>query len=214
MLNQEQTQQIKEQLVRQVNENFPEEKKDFAIEQISSMNSEELENFLKQNQMSGNNDGKCVFCSIISKEITSYKIGENEKAIAVLEINPISQAHTLIIPKEHKEEIDNPKVKLLVEEISKKIKTKFKAKKIEIFVSELFGHKILNLLPIYKDETPSSKRKKEIPEELKEIQEILQEEIKEKKSKKEHKEKSETKEKEEIKEEKPVEKFRLPKRIP
>ncbi len=209
MLTEEQTQQIKEQLVKQISENFPEDKKDFAIEQINSMNQEELENFIKQNQMSGNEDGKCVFCSIISKEIPSYKIGENEKAIAVLEINPISQAHTLIIQKEHKGEIDIQEIKELSEEITKKIKTKFKAKKIESFPTEFFGHKVLNILPIYKDETSSSKRKKEIPEELKEIQEILQEEIKEKKPKKEHKEKS----KEEVKE-KSVEKIRLPKRIP
>jgi histidine triad (HIT) family protein len=212
MLSNEQTQQIKEQLVRQISENFPDDKKSFAIEQINSMNSEELENFIKQNQMLGNDGGKCIFCSIISGEIPSYKIGENEKAIAVLEINPISESHTLIIPKEHKEEIDAKEIKELSAEIAKKIKTKFKAKKIENFVSELFGHKVLNLLPIYKDETSSSKRKKEVPEELKEI---LQEEVKEKKLKsKEHKEKTEAKEKEQVKEEKPVEKFRLPKRIP
>ncbi len=212
MLTEEQTQQIKEQLIKQISENFPEEKKGLAIEQVNSMDSEQIENFVEQNQMSGNEEGKCIFCSILSGEVPSYKIGENEKAIAVLEINPISQAHTLIIPKEHEGEADSEEIKKLSAEITKKIKTKFKAKKIEIFSSELFGHKILNILPIYKDETSSSKRKKEIPEELKEIQEILQEEIKEKekKPKKEHKEKSEEK----IKEEKPVEKFRLPKRIP
>ncbi|MDO8528864.1 MAG: HIT domain-containing protein [Nanoarchaeota archaeon] len=208
MLTEEQTQQIKEQLVKQISENFPEDKRDFAIEQVNSMNSEELENFLKQNQMSGNNEEKCVFCSIISGEIPSYKIGENEKAIAVLEINPISQSHALIIPKEHKGKIDEKEIKELSAEIAKKIKTKFKAKKIELFPSELFNHKVLNILPIYKDETSSSKRKKEVPEELKEIQEILIEEPKEKKPKKEHKEEKKT----EVKE--PVEKLRLPKRIP
>lgn len=106
MLTEEQTQQIKEQLVKQISENFPEDKKDFAIEQVNSMNSEELEDFIKQNQASSQEEGKCIFCSIISGEVPSYKIGENEKAIAVLEINPISEAHALIIPKEHKGEVD------------------------------------------------------------------------------------------------------------
>ena len=207
MLTEEQTQQIKEQLVKQVSENFPDEKKSFATEQINSMNSEDLENFIKQNQMSGQEEGKCIFCSIVLGEIPSYKIGENEKAIAVLEINPISEAHTLIIPKEHKEEIDAKEIKELSAEIAKKVKTKFKAKKIENFVSELFGHKVLNILPIYKNETSSSKRKKEVPEELKEILEILQEEVKEKKKVKKQ-------EPQKIKEEERMEKLSLPKRIP
>ncbi len=209
MLSEEQASQIKEQLIKQVNENFPEDKKDLAIEQVNSMNSEELENFLKQNQMQSQEEGKCIFCSIVSGDITSYKIGENEKAIAVLEINPISQAHTLIIPKNHEDNPDDEEIKNLAKEISKKIKTKFRAKKIEIFASELFNHKILNILPIYKSETEKSKRKHENPDELKEILEILQEP--EMPVTKKEKKKQESKEAEaKI----PEEKFKLPKRIP
>ena len=35
---------------------------------------------------------------IIEEKIPSYKIQEN-KAVAVLEINPISEGHTIVIPK-------------------------------------------------------------------------------------------------------------------
>lgn len=43
----------------------------------------------------------CVFCKIVSGEIPSYKIYEDEKVMAFLDINPYAPGHTLIIPKEH-----------------------------------------------------------------------------------------------------------------
>ncbi len=43
----------------------------------------------------------CVFCKIINGELPSYKIYEDEKIMAFLDINPNSPGHTLIIPKEH-----------------------------------------------------------------------------------------------------------------
>lgn len=43
----------------------------------------------------------CLFCKIIKGEIPSYKIYEDEICIAFLDINPKSNGHTLIIPKEH-----------------------------------------------------------------------------------------------------------------
>ena len=43
----------------------------------------------------------CVFCKIANKEIPSYKIYEDEKVLAFLDINPFTQGHTLLIPKKH-----------------------------------------------------------------------------------------------------------------
>ncbi len=43
----------------------------------------------------------CVFCKIIKKEILCNKIYENEYTMAFLDINPIVQGHTLVIPKTH-----------------------------------------------------------------------------------------------------------------
>ena len=75
------------------------------------MDDAQLEEFLIQNNLikpdaEGNTPEnytpeKCIFCSIIKGEIPSTKIDENDEAIAILEINPISKAHTLIIPKTH-----------------------------------------------------------------------------------------------------------------
>ena len=43
----------------------------------------------------------CIFCKIVNGEIPSYKIYEDEKIMAFLDINPYSPGHTLVIPKEH-----------------------------------------------------------------------------------------------------------------
>lgn len=47
----------------------------------------------------------CIFCKIAKKEEKAYVIYENEKAMAFLDINPISKGHTLVIPKEHYENV-------------------------------------------------------------------------------------------------------------
>ena len=43
----------------------------------------------------------CIFCKIVRKEIPAKIIGENEVALAFLDIMPRSPGHTLIIPKNH-----------------------------------------------------------------------------------------------------------------
>lgn len=45
----------------------------------------------------------CIFCKIIAGEIPSYKVFEDEKIFAFLDINPVKPGHTLIIPKDHHE---------------------------------------------------------------------------------------------------------------
>lgn len=43
----------------------------------------------------------CVFCAIAAGEIPSFKIYEDDFVLAFLDINPFSEGHTLVIPKEH-----------------------------------------------------------------------------------------------------------------
>lgn len=40
-----------------------------------------------------------IFTRIINREIPSFKITENEKFYAFLDINPLVEGHTLVIPK-------------------------------------------------------------------------------------------------------------------
>lgn len=61
-------------------------------EKIKNMSPEELAEFQKQ---------QCIFCQIISGKIPSKKIYEDERSIAILDINPATKGHILLIPKEH-----------------------------------------------------------------------------------------------------------------
>ena len=190
MIPEKQSEQIKKQLIEQINSTFPEDKKAQAIEQINSMDSEQLKEFLIQNKLiKVSKDGKeihqkdqCIFCSIIGGKIPSYKIAENEQAIAILELNPISPGHTIIIPKLHvkKDEI-HKEAFALAEEISKILKEKLNPKEILTETSELIEHGIINVLPVYENENFSSQRKQANPEELEKLQKILTEKTESKK---------------------------------
>jgi|TARA_B110000977_G_scaffold90397_1_gene120121 histidine triad (HIT) family protein len=46
-----------------------------------------------------------VFTKIISGEIPSYKIAENDDFIAFLDINPNAKGHTLVVPKKEENKI-------------------------------------------------------------------------------------------------------------
>ena len=43
----------------------------------------------------------CIFCKIVKGEIPSFKVYEDDRVLAFMDINPISPGHTLIIPKNH-----------------------------------------------------------------------------------------------------------------
>lgn len=178
MLTNEQAEQIKKQIIQQIGSTFPEDKKESAKEQISLMNSEQLEEFLKQNNLMKKpvSENTCVFCSIIFGDAQSYKIEESDNAVAVLEINPISKGHTLVIPKEHvsKEKISKS-VFSFAEKLKKKLKTKLHAKNILISPSEMFGHGTINLIPVYQNENINSPRMSAKTEELQELQKVLKE---------------------------------------
>ncbi len=49
--------------------------------------------------------GDCIFCKIIQGEIPATKVYEDEKVLAFMDINPLNDGHTLIVPKRHAETI-------------------------------------------------------------------------------------------------------------
>jgi histidine triad (HIT) family protein len=185
MFEKNQIENMKQQVIEHIQKNFPEDKKQSAIEQILSMNDEEFIETLKENNIiqdeNGNlnenqREGKCIFCSIVFGDSPSIKIGENEKAIAILEINPISEGHTLIIPKNHissKEKIDS-KTESLTVVTKEKIENSLKPKEIKVFASEVSGHAVINIVPIYNDETVNSQRKHATNDELLKIKEKIE----------------------------------------
>jgi histidine triad (HIT) family protein len=176
MLTEEQSLQIKEQLLKQL-DNFPENQREVVQEKIMSMTTKEVEEFIRQNQLThlenqkktdGNN---CIFCSIVNKAVSSYILDEDKESLAVLEINPLSRGHSLILPKKHGEVEGIPSSAFtLAKKISRVIKKKLKPKEIKISTQKITGHSIIEVLPLYGNET---ERKKASEKELQETIEII-----------------------------------------
>lgn len=47
----------------------------------------------------------CIFCKIIRGEFPCFKVYENKRVLAFEDINPVSDGHTLVIPKNHAENL-------------------------------------------------------------------------------------------------------------
>ena len=47
----------------------------------------------------------CIFCKIVKGEIPSFKVYEDDKVFAFEDINPVTEGHTLIIPKKHAQDL-------------------------------------------------------------------------------------------------------------
>ena len=46
-----------------------------------------------------------IFCKILNGEIPSNKIYEDDKVVVILDVNPRSNGHSLVIPKKHFDDV-------------------------------------------------------------------------------------------------------------
>ena len=46
-------------------------------------------------------DPDCIFCKIVRGEVPSFKVFEDERTLAFMDINPANPGHVLVIPKFH-----------------------------------------------------------------------------------------------------------------
>lgn len=47
----------------------------------------------------------CIFCKIVNGEIQSYALYEDDLVKAFLDITPVNEGHSLVIPKKHRENL-------------------------------------------------------------------------------------------------------------
>ena len=59
------------------------------------------------------NADDCIFCKMIAGQIPVTKIYEDEVILSFLDIGPISDGHTLVIPKQHFEKLHECPAELL-----------------------------------------------------------------------------------------------------
>lgn len=130
----------------------------------------------------------CIFCKIVKGEIPSYKVYEDERVYAFLDINPLSEGHTLLLPKEHYVNILDIPAELYVymNEIVKKIADRVQLKYAPdgILINQNNGrragqevdHMHIHIKPVYEDTkifNESKYRKRFSGEKMKEIRSDL-----------------------------------------
>ena len=189
------------------------EQKEQAKKEIVEMSEEQLEQFLIKNkliktppqeqtptlqtpenkkaleQATPPHPQECPFCLISKEKINSYKIDENSKSLAILEINPLSKGHIIILPKQHKKIEKIPSQAFtLAKKIATKLKRKLKPQSVSIQTAEIFGHGAINVIPVY--ENKKLEKYKASEDELKELQEKLKSKPKKPRQKKERKTKT------------------------
>ena len=49
----------------------------------------------------------CIFCKIVSGDIPSTKLHESDSVVAFLDAFPLAEGHSLVIPKQHYEKIQD-----------------------------------------------------------------------------------------------------------
>ncbi|MFX1288627.1 MAG: HIT family protein, partial [Promethearchaeota archaeon] len=71
------------------------------------------------------NDEKCIFCQIVEKKIPSQILFESDTNLAFLDIFPVSAGHTIVIPKNHYNNLEDIPVNRLTElfEVVKNVST-------------------------------------------------------------------------------------------
>lgn len=98
-----------------------------------------------------------VFTRIISGEIPSYKIAEDDRFYAFLDISPLAKGHTLVVPKQETDyifDIDDAQHKDFwdfAKRVAKAVKSAVPCKRIGIAVIGLeVPHAHIHLIPMNK----------------------------------------------------------------
>lgn len=96
-----------------------------------------------------------IFTKIINGELPAYKVAENEKFLAFLDISPIAKGHTLVIPKTEVDYMFNIEDKLLAEmwlfakKVALKIENAIPCQRVGVAVIGLeVPHAHIHLVPI------------------------------------------------------------------
>lgn len=119
-----------------------------------------------------------IFYKIAAGEIPSYKIAEDDRYFAFLDINPVAEGHTLVIPKREEDyifDLDDDEyagLQLFAKKVATAIKKAMPCRRVGVAVMGLeVPHAHIHLIPINKESDmnffgdklqPSPERMKEI----------------------------------------------------
>ena len=99
-----------------------------------------------------------IFSKIVAGEIPCHKIAENDQFFAFLDINPLAEGHTLVIPKKEVDyifDLDDDTLAammLFAKEVAKMIEQAIPCKRVGLTVIGLeVPHAHIHLIPINKE---------------------------------------------------------------
>lgn len=99
-----------------------------------------------------------IFSRIVAGEIPCHKVAEDERFFAFLDINPLVEGHTLVIPKEEVDyifDVDDAQLAdmiLFAKKVAKGIEAAIPCKKVGLAVYGLeVPHAHIHLVPINKE---------------------------------------------------------------
>lgn len=124
-----------------------------------------------------------IFSRIIAGEIPSYKVAEDDRFYAFLDINPLMKGHTLVVPKQEVDylfDLDDRTLQDMIvfaKRVAEKIKCKIECKKVAMVVLGLeVPHAHIHLIPMNTEsDVDFHKQKLELaPEEFAQIAKELQ----------------------------------------
>ena len=119
-----------------------------------------------------------IFSRIVAGEIPCYKVAEDDKYFAFLDINPLAKGHTLVIPKQEVDyyfDLDDDTLAgmtIFAKRIAHKIKEQTGCKKVAMVVLGLeVAHAHIHLIPMNSENDVDFSREKLklTPEEFAEI---------------------------------------------
>lgn len=119
-----------------------------------------------------------IFSKIISGDIPCYKVAENDRFFAFLDINPVNWGHTLVVPKREEDYIfdlsdeELAQMSVFAKKVAKALKKAVPCRKVGVTVLGLeVPHAHIHLVPLQKegDMDFSNKISDPDPEKMKEI---------------------------------------------
>jgi len=122
----------------------------------------------------------CVFCKILEGEIPSRTVYEDELIKVIMNINPATNGHLLVIPKEHmidikdtKDEIIMHSIKVIREKLFPLLKERLNCEGLTIAQNNELGQEIkhyhIHLIPRYPNDNADFQYDKEKVSDLDEI---------------------------------------------
>lgn len=113
-----------------------------------------------------------IFTRIINGEIPCYKVAEDDRHIAFLDINPVAPGHTLVVPKREESYLFNlsdselADLNIFAKRVAKALEKAVPCKRIGVTVIGLeVPHAHIHLIPISSEADMNFANKKQLPAE-------------------------------------------------